>query len=326
MKVSYAVIFFSMCIASINHAFIYEVRILKQWNQRYKRFDYLIGKSDFHDKSHPATKVQEIQIENIMARCNKQSTQFIVEDLSSHDFNGRAHACGPFVIHSRGGILGGLAQHCEQKGFYVDNVEYRYCRVASLGPVINNIEHAEMPFPSTHAISMGVLLQEIDDNMQEIKTFNDGRRLNALYDSIVRDVKRELTNLKLHETRHTSVAHFMTHHSTQANRLDLLNQLLTVDGPLIDIKIMHSIKNAQHCITTPHDDCYLILIGGGSHIIRVCNWLVQHDNWQHVYATPITYGREYNMVNCVGSPIMEGSYCMRPEPIDLNVVLPYIRH
>jgi hypothetical protein len=326
MKLQWVLIFVGIWVSSISKSFIYEIRILKQWNQRYQRFDYVIGKSDFHDKSHPATHVQEIQLQNIMARCNKQSTKLIIEDLSSHDINGRAHSCGPFVINSQGGILGGLTQRCEQKGFHVDNVEYRYCRVASLGPVINNIEQVEMPFQSTHAISVGLLLQEIEDNIKEIKTFNDGKRLNALYERIVRDVKIELAKLKLHETRHSTVAHFMAHNSTKENRLDVLNNLLTVDGPLLDIKIMHSIKNAQKLITTPRDDLYLFVIGGGSHILRVCNWLVQHDNWHHVYATPIIYGREYDVLKCIGSPMMQGGYCMRPEPTDLDIVMRYIRH
>lgn len=293
--------------------FIYEVRILKKWDNRTKK--YIIALSDFHDKTHTATATQHAYLEQIIAQCSKNSTKIIVEDLSSPAYNGR-NACGPFVINSRGGILGGLAQRYEQQGLTVDNVEYRYCRVASLGPVINNIEQVAMPFQSTNSISVGVLLQEIEDNIKEINTFNDGATFNALYKNIVRAVKKELVSLNLHQMRQVSVAQYMHTNSTPKNRLTMLNTLLTVDSTLLDIKIMHSIIQAPE--TT------IIALAGGSHAIRVCNWLVQHGGYQHHYATPINYGREYNLLNCVGANIMEGGYCMRPEPVDLGVVMQYL--
>lgn len=315
MKLVRFVGFISICIASLINGFIYEVRILKKWNKHTKQFHYFIALSDYHDKTHEATGVQHAQLEHIMARCNTQITKIILEDLSSCASNGR-NSCGPFVINSRGGILGGTTERYQRAGFLVDNVEYRYCRVASLGPVINNIENSAMPFPSTHTISVGVLLQEIDDSIHEIQTFNDGPQFNALYRQIVREVKAELKHLKLPELRHISVAHYMTHYATPTNRLDLLNRVLTVDSTLLDIKMMHSTLHAPEKI--------IIVLAGGSHMIRVCNWLIAYGNYHHVYATPIVYGREYNLMNCIGSSIVENAYCMRPEPVDLSVVMHYI--
>ncbi|MFI5332668.1 MAG: hypothetical protein ACHQVS_01050 [Candidatus Babeliales bacterium] len=311
MKILCSVLLIGICVAHTTSAFIYEARVVRKWGPRKN----IIGLSDFHDKTHTSTVEQQTQLEQIMARCHKKNTRLIVEDLSSCASNGR-NSCGPFVINSRGGILGGLTQRCQESGLTVDNVEYRYCRVASLGPVINNIEQTEMPFQSTNTILIGVLLQEIDDSIKEIKTYNDGPRFNALYKKIVREVQSELSRLKLPEMRHVSVAQYMHHHSTPDNRLDVLNKVLTVDSMLLDIKVLHSVIHAP--------ESTIIIIAGGSHMIRVCNWLVQYGGYQHVYVTPLHYGREYNLLNCVGTPLIEGTYCMRPEPIDLGVVMQYI--
>lgn len=305
----------SMSLSQINFGFIYEVRIIEKWSQSTQSTHYFIALSDFHDKTHASTVEQQAQLEHIMARCNKQNTKMIVEDLSSCASNGR-NSCGPFVINSRGGILGGITQHYQKSGLHVDNVEYRYCRVASLGPVINNIEQHTMPFQSTQAISVGVLLQEIEDNIKEIKTFNDGAALQGLYQRIVHDVQKELSKLKLNNQRTVSVANYMHSCSTHDTRADLLHTLLTVDSPLLDIKIMHSVKHSPEKI--------IICLGGGSHMIRVCNWLVQYDGYKQVYATPVRYAREYNRMNCIGVPLIEDSYCMRPEPIDISVVKDYL--
>lgn len=312
----YYALLFCVGITSICFAPIYEIHVLKKWNPQTRNFNYFIALSDFHDKSHNANTSQHVQLEDIIARCNKQLTKIILEDLGSCASNGR-NSCGSFVINSQGGILGGLANRYSNRGLHVDNVEYRYCRVASLGPVINNIENTSMPFQSTNAISVGVLLQEIEDSIKEIKAFNDGPAFNGLYQKIVREVKAEVAKLKLHEARSNSVAHYMTQCSTPTNRLDILNKLLTVDSTLLDTKVIHSVVHAPE--TT------IIAIAGGSHMVRVCNWLIKYGGYQHVYATPVTYGREYNLVNCVGAHIMQGNYCMRPEPIDLSVVTRYLK-
>lgn len=315
MKVLCSLALIVTCIVHTTFAFIYEARILKKWDKEQHRFHYFIALSDFHDKTHVLTATQHEQLAAIMARCNKQTTKIILEDLSSCASNGR-NSCGQFIINSRGGILGGLTQRYQESGLRVDNVEYRYCRVASLGPVINNIQETSMPFQSTNTILIGVLLQEIDDSIKEIKTYNDGPRFNALYKKIIREVQAELAKLKLPEMRHVSVAHYMHHHSTLENRLDVLNRVLTVDSTLLDIKVIHSTIHAP--------EKTIIALAGGSHMIRVCNWLVQYGGYQHVYATPLRYGREYNLLNCVGTPLIDSTYCMRPEPIDLGVVMRYI--
>ena len=39
-------------------AFIYEVKILRKWDNKYSRYQYVIGFSDFHDKIHEKNKMQ----------------------------------------------------------------------------------------------------------------------------------------------------------------------------------------------------------------------------------------------------------------------------
>src|SRR5579872_576077 len=132
---------------SVGYSFIYEARVLKKWDPATHEYRFFIGLSDFHDKAHEATGRQLEALEQLLSSCNKNKTRIMLEDLSSRGSQGR-HTCGRFVINSRGGILGGLVQKCQEKDLLVDNVEYRYCRVSSLGPVLNNLKENVHAFPS----------------------------------------------------------------------------------------------------------------------------------------------------------------------------------
>jgi hypothetical protein len=119
------------CMSSFSY--IYEVRVLRKWDDVRKRYHYFIGLSDFHDKIDPSNQTQLKKIQDILAKADKSSTKVAIEDLSSVNNNGRA-SCGRYMVNSRGGVLGGLAQSSRDAGLDVCNVEFRYCRVVAMAP------------------------------------------------------------------------------------------------------------------------------------------------------------------------------------------------
>ena len=72
-----------------------------------------------------------------------------------------------YFINSKVGILAGLGNFCKENHIPMQNVEYRYCRVVALGPVINNISSDPGAFPSTKRMTVSHLMQEIE------QTYND---------------------------------------------------------------------------------------------------------------------------------------------------------
>ena len=153
-------IFYSFCFAHI-YGYSYDVKVLRKWTPEYNRFHYWIGFSDFHDKTHKANTIQRKKIEEHLPTYDPQDLLVIVEDLSSPNSDGRL-GCGAYYINSRVGILAGLGNFCKDNKIPVCNVEYRYCRVVALGPVINNINADPAFFPSTKKMTVAHLMQEID--------------------------------------------------------------------------------------------------------------------------------------------------------------------
>ena len=294
------------------NGYIYQACVL-EINKGRNNYHNFIGLSDFHDKIHPYTLTQCNEIQHLLSVCSKENTKIILEDLSSEGSQGR-FACGRFFINSRGGILGGLAKQCADQKFTVDNVEYRYCRVSSLGPVLNNLSTSMDAFPSTTEISVTQLVQEIKDIIKEIRSYKDGKQLTAYYKKYIQEVTQELKNLDLAGS--SSVAHYLETHSTPATRLDLLKKLLTFDSNLLDLKLVHSIVSAPQ--TT------VIALAGGSHISRARE-ILEKDGYQVVYNVKVDYGREENLTQCLGSHIIDGKYCMRPVPIPLGGLCKYLK-
>ena len=295
------------------YGFIYEIKILRK--QRADGFHYFIGLSDFHDKVHPITKQQLNKIEHLLAQCDKNETKILLEDLSSRGSGGRS-SCGRFTVNSRGGILGGLTRFCEERQLLVENVEYRYCRVSSLGPVLNNTYAHISQIPSVNDISIAELVQEIKDIVQEIKLYEDGPALTAYYKKNIQEVMDELKKLNMDARNQTSVGHYLALYSHQKNRLDVLKRLLTFDSSLLDLKMIHGVvaSNKEKAVS----------IAGGSHITRVADALQKYMGYEVVCATPVEYSRENDVKKCLGSAIIDDNFCVRPQPIDLSILDMYI--
>lgn len=290
-------------------AFIYEVKALRKWDTQKGRYHYFVGYSDFHDKSSQANQKQLTSLDSILAKCDKSNTKIVLEDLSSPGAGGRI-ACGRYLVNSRGGILGGSANKYREKGFDVENVEYRYCRVSSLGPVLNNLTQNPYQFPSVTATSVMTLAQEVDAVMDEITSYNDAS-LHNHYQQTLHPVKEQVYKWKQKDCCDLNVAQYLMNQSNHTDRLDLLKHLLTFDSGLLDLKMVHTVVNS--------DKQLVIALSGGAHITRVSE-LLESIGYENLYGTDVQFHKEYDLNKCLGSNIIDGSYCVRPEPIELDSI------
>lgn len=312
---------FWFCIMTIfgssAYAYIYEAVILKTWNENAGRYHFFIGLSDFHDKSHPINQSQAAMLDHLISLCDNQTTKIVLEDLSSSSERSNYKK---FYINSRGGILGGLASRYAARGFDVENVEYRYCRVCSLAPVLNNIHKKPHAFPSVRSTSIKELSQEIDVTVQEINAYTDGTAWDNYYQKGIRHLEPDLKSLALNKHTQLSVADYVDIHTTSANRLEFLKYLLTFDSSLLDLKMVHAIINALN----KHEQFkQVVAISGGAHIERVVK-LLQERGYTLVYTSNTKFCKEYDLKKCVGSTIVDGEYCIRPEPIELEAIANYL--
>lgn len=293
-----------------NYAFIYEIKVMRKWDAERQKYHYFIGLSDFHDKTNHTSPSQLNKLEQLLASVDKKKTKIAIEDLSSHNTQGRKE-CGHFFINSRGGILGGLADKGKEMGLDVDNVEFRYCRVSSLGPVLNNLASRLENFPSAMHLKVGELVQEVMREIKEIDRYSDGHALNKMYASSVKGVLSSLKALHLDKDQGLSVADYLAQHSDAKNRLDLLKKLLTFDSSLLDLKLTHAVMQAR-------DKDKVIAIAGGAHIARVCD-ILSAQGYSAIESTKITFARENDLQKCLGSHIVDGAFCVKPSPIDLHL-------
>lgn len=298
-------------IASGCSAFIYEVKVLKKWDEQRKRYHYFIGCSDFHDKRHDATKSQVAAIYGLLKQLPKKDSKIIVEDLSTVNNCGRK-ACGRFFLNSRGGILGGLAQTCQSHSLSVDNIEYRYCRVIALGPLLHDLKADVNTIPSMKGIHVRDIVQEMQSTVNEIKRYDDGAHLASWYSKHLKELAYQIERLKMDRHTHESMADYVHKYTTHATRLKALKHLLTFDSALLDVKMVHSVQAAA-------DKERVVAFAGGTHIARVVDML-KKMGYKEIYSSQSNYFREHNLDKCLGSNITDGTFCVRPHPVSHEVL------
>lgn len=291
-------------------AFIYEVKVLKKWDQSHNRYQYFIGCSDFHDKRHNATSSQISAIKGLLMAAPRDHTKIIVEDLSTENNCGRK-ACKRFHLNSRGGILGGLTQTCRAYHLQVDNIEYRYCRVIALGPLLHNMKADVSTMPPLRGIQMRDILEETQATVDEIKQYNDDRRLVAWYAQTIKELEPHIQRLQMRKYSGDTVAYYVRSYASQKTLLKMLKYLLTFDSALLDVKMIHSIQIAANKER-------IIAFAGGTHINHVVD-ILKKIGYKEVYATQSKYFHEHNLDKCVGSQITNDSFCVRPHPIENEV-------
>jgi hypothetical protein len=354
------------CCFFCSKAFIYDIRVMRKWDEPSKQYSYFIGLGDFHDKSHSITDLQIKQIDALVARCKKERTKLIVEDVCSEPTSG-TKLCNKFCINSTGGILGGIANKYKNSGFNnfsgnptgnptgnpsnsnlnnLDNIEYRFCRVASLAPVINGLKSDYKNFMSTSKIRIGCFKDEIMNQINEIRGYNDGGALKKWYQVAIDSVINSMACLKFDKCLDTNIADYLNLNSDNKNRLNFVKKLLIFDSCLLDAKIVHSIvgqncgKSAgfssaavNTCVVTGSNTNSpvlnkslaqnFIVMAGGSHIRNVSS-VLESIGYKPVYQSNVIVKKEVATQNCAPSNIMSDGFCCKPEPADLSVLERFI--
>ena len=184
----------------------------------------------------------------------------VLEDLSCKGAGGR-RSCVRFFINSRAGLLGGLTDLCEKAKIPVENIEYRYCRVVSLSPVLKNNNVQPATFSSTRLTTIAALTNEVNDIIKEINAYDDGPELNKQYKQGISEIQTKLNKLRFTSKTTTSVAQYLTTHTSLSKRHNFIKWLLTFDSNLLDLKLAHTVVNAP-------DKEKIFIFAGGSHITR----------------------------------------------------------
>ena len=269
--------------SSNNFGYVYHLCVMRKvFNKQTNQSQIVIGLADFHDKTHSVNQQQRLYIENILLKkCLEKKGTLIVEDLSSVNNEGRMNCCN-FGINSGEGILGQLANKAREAGVLVHNVEYRYCRVACISPLLNNITVNPNACKSAVAIDTASLHKEVTDEIAAIKQYDDGKELNAHYKRTVAIVKKALSALALCSDKHnvqkkSTVAHYCSRLPRKRYKQEL-EKLCIFDSPLIDMKIMHAI------VASP-DAPLIIVVSGGSHIEQM-SAMLKKIGYESIVATP----------------------------------------
>jgi len=295
------------------HTFIYRIDALRPID---KQQPLVMCLSDFHDKTHPETHPQQAYVNNLLNQLVKKNAYVLVEDLSSPNTQTGLTGCGSFSVDSRGGILGGLSATCKQKNIPVENVEYRFCRVAAFGPVLNHPNQSLNSLESAKRINIDAIYAEIKQAIERIQQFSDGPDLQKQYAQAIDHVLNELIDLHLSGKSHASIADYLTQQTNSVVRPNTLKRLLTFDSGLLDMSFVHGVLQA-------HDKNIIVIIAGGAHISNVCE-LLEKNGYKRIYNTPVAYIQEHNLNGCIGSRIIDENYCVKPQAVDLHAIDQFI--
>jgi rhodanese-related sulfurtransferase len=300
---------------SFNYGYIYQIHVLRTWVHAHNDYQYVIALGDWHDKKTTATHTQRAYLEHLITCCDAQNTHIIVEDLSSNNC-GRNSNCGKHILNTRGGILGGFAQLCHTNNISVENVEYRYCRVASLGPALRASSIDAPAHHITSSMRMSAITQEITNAVEELRS-NKNPHINTIIDTITQETDEKMEQLNLNNQPSHTVHEYLQTHATQDTKQQLLNNLLVFDSALMDAKIVENVLNNTEKTT-------IIILAGGTHAQRAAQ-LLQKLDYELVYSSTIKHIKEYNLTNCAGSAISKGRFCYRPQPINIHCIEKYIQ-
>ena len=267
---------------------------------------------DYHFKSHPANKSQRIYIESLLKRCVAAKVKLIVEDLSSVNNDGRMVCCN-FGINCSEGVLGQLANKARALGVAVDNVEYRYCRVAGVGPLLSNIQARPHAFRSSATIATSSLHKEVADEIEKIKKYDDGRLLNDLYRRTTSTVLTALSKIGFNKSKVT-VADYCTRLQCKQYRQEL-EKLCIFDSALIDMNIIHS-------IATSSEAPIIFVFAGGSHVEQV-SFMLKRMGYESVLTTSAPAAPVLRKV--LNSDSTAVSSDIHPQPVDITIIDRFIR-
>lgn len=311
MKKTCLLALFSLTVPCGSFPFIYEGIILKRWQPATKSFHYFVGLSDFHDRQHEANLQQRACIQALLQKLDKKNTKLLVEDLCTPPDNYSNNFCKSFRINASGGILGGLSKQCLNQGFLVENVEYRYCRVAALGPLLTQTYQKLDDCPSACKLLVRDIAQEVDQAMNNVTCPVYLAYLLKTLQNIRQKIFVSLKELNINLDSPDSISTYVESHSNRVNRCALVERLLTFDADLLDIKLVSSI------LTEPKSET-VIAFAGGSHIARVTAMLIALG-YKKAYTLSAPSRKRQKVSICIGIPTTKTSSHFKPEPINLKI-------
>lgn len=297
------------------HAYLYDVKVLRKWQPKCNRYHYWVGCCDFHDKTHKHNSVQRKKIEEWLPGYNPDHLLVLVEDLSSTNDAGKL-GCGSYFINSRAGILAGLGSYCKTAHIPVQNVEYRYCRVVALGPVINNIHADPHSLPSAKKMTLAHLTQEIEQAYNDLLLSATSNEFKNMLSSKTATLHKGVEKLKGASSTYTTMADYLHSNTTVWNRLEIVKNMLTFDGILLGFKLVDATLKAENKEK-------IIAFAGGTHINEAYELLQKVGGYE-----PIIDSKSVNSSDSVAKAINTGSGMLnkKPEPISLELLEHYIKN
>jgi len=297
------------------HAYLYDVKVLRKWQPSCNRYHYWVGCCDFHDKMHKQNSVQRKKIEEWLPGYNPDHLLVLVEDLSSTNDVGRL-GCGSYFINSRLGILAGLGNYCKTNRIPVQNVEYRYCRVVALGPVINNIQADPHSLPSAKKMTLAELAREIEGVYNDLLLGSTSTEFKNMLIAKTATLHKGVDKLKGASNTYITIADYLRSNTTAWNRLEIVKNMLTFDGILLGFKLVDATLKAEHKEK-------IIAFAGGTHINEAYELLQKIGGYE-----PIIDSKSANAADPVAKAINTGSVPLnkKPEPISLELLEHYIKN
>lgn len=297
------------------HAYLYDVKVLRKWQPKCNRYHYWVGCCDFHDKLHKHNSVQRKKIEDWLPGYNPDHLLVLVEDLSSTNDAGKL-GCGSYFINSRAGILAGLGSYCKTAGVPVQNVEYRYCRVVALGPVINNIHADPHSISSAKKMTVTHLTHEIEQAYNDLLLGSTSTEFKNMLVAKAATLHKGVEKFKNTSTSTTTIAEYLHKNTTAWNRLEIVKNMLTFDGILLGFKLVDATLKAENKEK-------VIAFAGGTHINEAYELLQKIGGYEPIIDTKSANGTDpvAKAINTGASPLNK-----KPEPISLELLEHYIKN
>lgn len=315
MKGLWTRIFLLLAFCAPMRAYLYDVKVLRKWQPQCNRYHYWVGCCDFHDKLHKHNSVQRKKIEEWLPGYNPEHLLVLVEDLSSTNDAGKL-GCGNYFINSRMGILAGLGSYCKTNHIPVQNVEYRYCRVVALGPVINNIQADPNSLPSARKMTISELTREIEQAYNDLLLGSTSTEFKNMLIAKTASLHKGLDKLKAVNANPQSIADYLRANTSGWNRLNTVKNMLTFDGILLGFKLVDATLKAENKEK-------VIAFAGGTHINEAYELLQKVGGYE-----PLIDANSVNGADPVAKAINTGSAPLtkKPEPISLELLEHYIKN
>lgn len=290
-----------------------DIKVLRKWNAQTNRYHYWIGFRDFHDKHHKHNGMQRKRIEELLPCHHPEQVLVLVEDLSSPNDQGKL-GCGSYFINSRAGILAGLGSFCKKNHVPVQNVEYRYCRVVGLGPIINNIHADPHSFSSAKKLTLEHLTQEVEHAYTDLLLGSTSSEFKNYLISKTNEMQKQVEKFKHEAVAQKTVADYVKGQSSSANRLDLVKNMLTFDGILIGFKL------ADATIKAP-DKEKIVAFAGGTHIDEAYDILQKVGGFE-----PISAEKGPSSPELAKAINTSGVIAQKPDPISVELIEHYLKN